>query len=335
MGGYSQAMLKTQWRSVIALLTAGLIVSTGTSIRPPSIASAVATASTNIVDDLSDRGPHLGFDTFAYPGDDAMRAWLTADKPYRWVGYYLSAPCHGDDSWEGKRDTLSSMGWGMAVIYVGQQTWGRTPGQKVAVTRYVTRRVKHTARTKSGRRVTRYVKKRVPVRVLVSPRASPGASCSAQFVNADRGLRDADDAIAKTAAEGFAKGTTIFLDIERMESVPRAMRAYYAAWTKRVLEDGRFQPGYYAHSHNADLIYGDVKQVLADGGVASDPPFWIASTQGFATDKDPSEVGHAFAQIWQGVLDVVETHNGVKLPIDVSVAQLPSPAGSYAVGLGE
>src|SRR2546430_5789447 len=124
-------MPKIDWRSILALLTAGLIVSTGAPIAAPSIASAVATASANIADNLADTGPHLGFDTFAYPGDDAMRAWLTADKPYRWVGYYLSAPCHNDDSWVGKRDTLSSMGWGMAVVYAGQQTWGGAPRQKI------------------------------------------------------------------------------------------------------------------------------------------------------------------------------------------------------------
>src|SRR5256714_13269419 len=109
-----------------------------------------------------------------------MRAWLTADKPYRWVGYYLSAPCHSDSSWEGKRQTLSEMGWGMAVIYVGQQTWGRTPGQKVAVTRYLTKRVKQTVRLKGGRRATRYVKRRGPVRAVGSPKASRGTSRSAQ-----------------------------------------------------------------------------------------------------------------------------------------------------------
>src|SRR5512132_3130105 len=196
-------MPKFEWRSILALLTAGLILSTGEPIETPSIGEAVADASSNIVETLSD-GPHLGFDTFAYPGDDAMRAWLSADKPYRWVGYYLSAPCHTDSSWEGKRDTLSAMGWGMAVIYVGQQTWGRTPGQKVAVTRYVTKRVRHVSKTRSGRRVVRYVKKQVPVRVLVTPRASRGATCSTQFVSAKRGTADANDAIAKTAAEGFA-----------------------------------------------------------------------------------------------------------------------------------
>jgi hypothetical protein len=327
-------MPKVEWRSILALLTAGLIVSTGTRIGTASIGSigdVVQTASARIADNLSDDGPHLGFDTFAYPGDNAMQAWATADKPYRWVGYYLSAPCHNDDSWEGKRATLSTMGWGMAVIYVGQQTWGKTPGQKVAVTRYVTKRIRQV-KTSNGKRVVSYVNKRVPVKVLVIQRASPGSSCSTQFVNAARGTADANDAIAKTAAEGFANGTVIFLDIERMESVPRAMRDYYEAWTKRVVEDGRFRPAYYTHSFNADQIYGDVKQVLAAAGVSGDPPFWIASERGFSIDKAPTEVGHAFAQVWQGLLDVVETHNGVRLPIDVNVAQLPSPSEDYRAG---
>ena len=319
-------MPKIDWRSILALLTVALVVGTGKPLQTPAIGRAVALASENIADDLSDAGPHLGFDTFAYPGDDAMRAWLTADKPYSWVGYYLSAPCHNDDSWEGKRATLAYMGWGMAVIYVGQQTWGRTPGQKVAITRYVTKRVRTTIKLKSGRRVVRYVNKRAPVRVLVAPRASPGTSCSSQFVSAARGTTDANDAISKTAAEGFARGTVIFLDLERMDVVPKAMRDYYRAWTERVLEDGRFRAGYYAHSYNADLVYRDVKQVFASAGVFSDPPFWIASTRGFAPDKDPTDVGHSFAQVWQGLLDVVETHNGVKLPIDVNVAMLPSPS---------
>jgi hypothetical protein len=321
---------KIEAGSILALLSAGLIVSSGSPIATPSIGDAVASASANIAADLSE-GPHLGFDTFSYPGDDAMRAWLTADKPYRWVGYYLPAPCHNDDSWEGKRETLTKMGWGMAVIYVGQQTWGRTPGQKIAVTRYITKRVKQV-KTRNGKRVVRYVNKRVPVRVLVTPRASRGASCSTQFVSAARGTADANDAIAKTAAEGFARGTVIFLDIERMEAVPKAMRDYYRAWTERVVEDGRFRPAYYAHSFNANLIYRDVKQVLAGAGISADPPFWIASERGFSIDKAPAEVGHAFAQVWQGVLDVVETHNGVKLPIDVNVAQLPSPSEDYPAG---
>ena len=323
-------MPKVEWRSILALLSAGLIVSNGSVIPAPSISEAVATASANIAENLSS-GPHLGFDTFAYPGDDAMRAWLTGDKPYKWVGYYLTAPCHTDSTWEGKRETLSNMGWGVAVIYVGQQTWGKTPGARVAVTRYVTKRVRQV-RTRNAKRTVRYVNKRVPVRAMVAPRASRNSSCSTQFVSAARGIVDANDAIAKTAAEGFAKGTVIFLDIERMDAVPQAMRNYYQAWTRRVIEDGRFRPAYYAHSFNANLVYDDVKEVLTAAGISDDPPFWISSGRGFAEDKYPSSVGHAFAQVWQGLLDVVETHNGVSLPIDVSVAQLPSPSADRPAG---
>jgi hypothetical protein len=324
-------MPKIAWRSILALLSAGLVVSNGSvrsAISTPSIGEAVTTASANIASDLAS-GPHLGFDTFSYPGDAAMHAWQTGDQPYKWVGYYLSAPCHTDSSWEGKRDTLSSMGWGMAVIYVGQQTWGKTPGAKVAVTRFATKRVRQV-KTRNGKRVVSYVNKRVPVRVMVSPRASRNTSCSTQFVGASRGIADANDAIAKTAAEGFARGTVIFLDIERMDVVPQAMRDYYRAWTRRVVEDGRFKPAYYAHSFNANLVYSDVKQVLAGAGISTDPPFWISGGGGFSKDKAPSDVGHAFAQVWQGILDVVETHNGVRLPIDVSVAQLPSPSENAA-----
>src|SRR2546423_14332691 len=122
-----------------------------------------------------------------------MRAWLTADKPYRWVGYYLSAPCHSDSSWEGKRQTLSEMGWGMAVIYVGQQTWGKTPGQKVAVTRYVTKRVRTTVKLKSGRKVVRYVKRRGPRRGFGAPPAATRGPRSHQPPRAGGGTPRSDD----------------------------------------------------------------------------------------------------------------------------------------------
>ena len=78
--------------------------------------------------DAQQAGKNMGFDTHTYPGDKTMAAWKAAPgAPYRWVGYYLPAPCHRDRSWTGKRQKLVEMGWGLAVVYVGQQTWGRTP----------------------------------------------------------------------------------------------------------------------------------------------------------------------------------------------------------------
>ncbi|HKO16444.1 MAG TPA: glycoside hydrolase domain-containing protein [Gemmatimonadaceae bacterium] len=270
-------------------------------------------------------GRHLGFDTSKYPGDDAMQAWRE-DGSYEWVGYYLPAPCHKDDSWSGKRAMLQDMGWGMAVVYVGQQTWGKTPGKAEVVTKYVTRRVKQVTH-RHGKRVVHTVSKRVPIKVLVAPRAEPGSTCSAHFVSGPRGRSEADDAIARTVAEGFPRGTVIFLDVEHMNVIPSAMRDYYRQWTARVLEDGRYRPGVYVHTANAATIYQDLKAVYQAAGVDEEPPFWIAgNTSDFTPDKLPTDVGHQFAAVWQGILDRVEERNGHKLPIDVNVAATPSPS---------
>ena len=322
-------------RDVLTLLVAGGVVfgvgGRGSSLDdlsdPLAFASnELATATENIASTTS--GRHLGFDTSTYPGDEAMQAWRD-DGSYEWVGYYLpSAPCHRDASWSGKRDDLSRMGWGVAVVYVGQQTWGKTPGKAEVVTKYVKRRVRQVKR-RNGRTVVRYVTKRVPMRVVVPPRAEPGSSCSAHFVSAARGRSEANDAIARTRAEGFPAGTVIFLDIEHMNIVPQAMRDYYKQWTARVLSDGHYRPGFYAHTANAALIYDDVKSVYDSLNVSGEPPFWVVgNTAEFARGRAPTDVGHAFAAVWQGVLDQVEERNGHRLPIDVNVAATPSPSAA-------
>lgn len=288
------------------------------------VSSAVSNAVSNITRNVTP-GRHLGFDTYSYPGDAAMLAWRDESVRYEWVGYYLEAPCHREASWTGKRERLEKMGWGTAVIYVGQQTWGRVPGQRIVRTKYVTRYVRKTVR-RNGKRVVRKIPIRKAVRIVVQPRARPGSSCGTQLVSAARGRIDADDAIRKTIREGFAPGTVIFLDIERMEVVPRRMREYYHAWTERVVEDGRFRAGYYAHKKNAAQIHRDVKPVFTAKGIMADPPFWIAGGSGFSEDSAPHEVGHAFANVWQGILDIEQTHKGFVLPIDVNVSRFPSPS---------
>jgi hypothetical protein len=319
-------------RDVLTFLLAGAVVlgvggRNGSGLTElPNPVSELETAAESM--EASTSGRHLGFDTSKYPGDDAMQAWRD-DGSFEWVGYYLpSAPCHRDASWSGKREQLSQMGWGLAVVYVGQQTWGKTPGKAELVTKYVKRRVRQVMKS-HGKRVVRYVTKRVPVRVLVQPRAEPNSSCSAHFVSATRGQGEADDAISRTEAEGFARGTVIFLDIEHMSVVPKAMRDYYKEWTSRVLADGRYRPGFYAHTANAALIYQDVKSVYDSLNVREEPHFWVAgNTAEFAPGKAPTDVGHAFAAVWQGILDRVEERNGHRLPIDVSVAATPSPSAA-------
>jgi hypothetical protein len=238
-----------------------------------------------------------GFDTALYPGDDAMRTWRTA-SPYRWVGYYLPAPCHRDASWSGKRATLEAMGWGTAVIYVGQQAWEGVPDREPAD----------------------------------SAAASRPIICSRTLLTDSTGRRDADDAIARASADGFPRGSVIFLDIEPVSTVSDALRSYYRAWTRRVAQDGRYRPGLYAHRRNSADILGDMRGVLVDAGaqVASSPfdiPLWLAAPSSeFSLVQAPGESGAGAVSIWQGRLTFDEAWAGVKLRIDANVADSPSPS---------
>jgi hypothetical protein len=270
-------------------------------------------------------GRHMGFDTGTYPGDAAMRAWRTGGAPYEWTGYYLPSPCHLDDGWSGKRETLTSMGYGIAVLYVGQQTWGRTPGKPYLIPVTVTKKVKvRVGHGKRRRTVTRTVSRTV---MRKAPPPSPTDTCSADFVSAGRGSLEGFDAATRTADEGFAHGATIFLDLERMDVLPPAMREYYTSWVRAVLADGRFRPGIYVHTDNANLVYSDVKRAYLEAGLKDEPPFWIAKSAGFDIHKLPREMGHAFAAVWQGVLDVEQTWAGHKIPIDVNVSGSRDPSG--------
>ena len=73
---------------------------------------------------------------------------------------------------------------------------------------------------------------------------------------------NANDAITLAQREGFAPGSVIFLDVESMRVIPDSMRAYYGAWQRTVLADGRYLAGTYAHQriviagHQADAIGG-------------------------------------------------------------------------------
>ena len=241
-------------------------------------------------------GRFLGFDTHTYPGDEKMRAWKNApNAPYRWVGFYLpGAPCHKGTSWGGKRETLQQMGWGLAVVYVGQQTWGRTP------------------KTLTPAQMARHRKR--------------GVTCNADFISAGRGVTEGQDAIRIAKAEGFVQGRVIFLDIERMERIPGKMRDYYRAWVATVLRDGYYQPGIYVHKHNAEEVYRDVKALFLEAGIQREPRFWVASARDFSPDKAAKDVGHEFAGMWQGVIDVVREVANVALPIDINVSNWPSPS---------
>jgi hypothetical protein len=326
-------------RNMICILAIGAAIGCGDGRSPRALIAdvsanvaefaAAATGQKAVMADEVKNAGHLGFDTGTYPGDHAMLAWRTGGAPYEWTGYYLPSPCHPDEGWSGKREALTAMGYGLAVVYVGQQTWGRMPGAPHLVPVQVSKRVKQrVGRGAQRRSVWRTVTRTVLHRALAP---APDATCNADFVSAARGERDAADAVARTARDGFVPGTTIFLDLEHMDVLPQVMRDYYRAWVRTVLADGRYLPGIYVHTFNANTVYADVKSVYRAARVTNEPPFWVAKSRGFDITKFPSEVGHAFAAVWQGVLDVEQTWNGHKIPIDVNVSATKSPSADARV----
>lgn len=106
MGGDEPLPGNAQWRGLASLLRGGVTAKR----RLPCIAGDSVTG-------------FAGFDRSDYPGD-AIMAWLKANTNLVWCGFYLRAPSHPDQSWVGARASLVAQGWGLAPVYVGQETMG-------------------------------------------------------------------------------------------------------------------------------------------------------------------------------------------------------------------
>lgn len=232
-----------------------------------------------------------GFDTRDYPGDEAMGRWFDA-SPYRWVGYYLPGPCFTGTPWTGRRQALSEMGWGFAVLYVGEQDWSAI----------------HPAPADT-----------VPV-------AEPGARCTTANLTAENGTAHAVAAEEAAAADNFPEGTVIFLNVERVEEVSPALATYVRGWFATLLDRGRYTPGLYAHDLNAAELYAILSEEFAQRGRVERPPLWVARQAGFGPARSPAESGYAMASIWQGEFDTRETWVGLTLNIDVNVADSADPS---------
>lgn len=229
-----------------------------------------------------------GFDTRDYPGDAAMRAWF-GPSPYRWVGYYLPSPCYTGTTWTGRRGALRDIGWGFAVLFVGEQDWRAMPGA-------------------------------APDTAVAEPR------CSSVHLTPERGRTHAGDATSSAAADGFPTGTVIFLDVERVASVSPELTAYVRAWVSGLLGGDRYVPGLYAHDINVEELYAIVAEEFGAHGRTDRAPLWVARSSGFDVRSAPGESGYAAALIWQGVLNTREEWNGTELNIDVNVSASADPS---------
>jgi hypothetical protein len=236
-------------------------------------------------------GSFAGFDKRDFPGLDQMGVWMR-ESPFVWTGYYLASPCFGGQAWTGQRAQLEAQGWGIAVLYVGQQA------------------PKATRATSDSN---------------VAAAAGGMGVCGQNALTASQGTIDADQAAGMSAADGFSAGTTIFLDVERAEPYPAAMDDYVRAWVGRVLSRG-YLAGIYGHKANAAALYATQRAAYSSANDTRAPPFWVANSVGFDFGKRPTESGFAFATIWQNPTDAGERYGSVTFRIDRNVASRRSPS---------
>ena len=178
-------------RSFLSVL---LVMASACASSSPSVPVPTSTTPAKVF--LRD-GSVPGFDKRDFPGIDAMRVWMR-ESPYVWVGYYLQSPCFAGAAWTGNRAALEAQGWGLAVLYVGQQAPGATPN--------------------SGR--------------------TGAPDCGKKPLTAAQGEIDGEQAVTVASADGFPTGSTIFLNVERADPFPPALGEYVRGWSRRVLARG-------------------------------------------------------------------------------------------------
>lgn len=233
-----------------------------------------------------------GFDTRDYPGDTTMRTWRDS-SPYRWVGYYLPGPCYTGQTWQGRRATLERMGWGLAVLFVGEQDWSAMPLSSDAA----------------------------------NPAADAEPRCTASNLTPEKGREHAAAAMSAARGDGFPAGTVVYLDVEPVSRVSAELAAYVGAWFDAMLDAGEYEPGLYVHGDNAGRLYTLATSAFAAAGRPDAPRLWIARSGDFSLEATPAASGFPGATIWQGLHDVRETWGGITLRIDANVAAGRNPSG--------
>jgi len=234
---------------------------------------------------------HAGFDTASYPGDLAMEAFR---ERYAFSGYYLNSPCHRDEPagewtpWMGRWRFLTSLGYGLAVIYVGHQRNGVSP-------------------------------------------------CTATTQSWQQGQADAEDAITQAEKDQLRGDVTIFLDIEGGPPLSSDCMDYCGGWLTTMLST-QYHPGFYSSWRNGDTLITKASEWYQETGHdGRRPACWLYKIDdSFVPEsRQPGDTGKAYADIWQGRMNIEETHRhpitgiAYTLRVDQNVATSANPSGVW------
>jgi len=173
----------------------------------------------------------------------------------------------------------------------------------------------------------------------------------------EAGIKDGNEAAAAANSEGFASGTTIFIDIEEGGRLSPNYLAYILAWFEELQSAG-YHPGVYCSGMPVEDTPG-VTITTADNirshTKSHDITFWVyndacAPSPGCVIPQNPpppSQSGISYAQIWQFVRSPRDKETAVHCSgyarnghcyapgdaahtwfLDMNVATSPDPSGA-------
>jgi peptidoglycan hydrolase-like protein with peptidoglycan-binding domain len=149
--------------------------------------------------------------------------------------------------------------------------------------------------------------------------------CSRTNLTRTQGVIDAGDAASRAAGEGFPAGTTIYLDVERVNDIGFAWTSYIGSWVSQLLQSP-YLPGVYCHKFNALGVRQAAVGALPSG--SAPPRFWIVGSGSPAFNvqtSKPADVGVDFADMWQCPTSTSRTFGGVTINIDENVSVRVDP----------
>lgn len=156
--------------------------------------------------------------------------------------------------------------------------------------------------------------------------------CGQAKLSRAKGIEHGQDTVTKFAAEGFPKGAVVFLDVEHYNGALSApMEGYIRGWISAILDSGKVTAGIYCPTSKANEIKAAAaKEYAAHGLPRGLPVFWAvkADPQFDHATATPAGSGVSYATVWQGRLDINETHGGVTIKIDQNVADSRSPSNA-------
>jgi hypothetical protein len=158
--------------------------------------------------------------------------------------------------------------------------------------------------------------------------------CGDGTLSRGQGFTDGQDAVARTVAEGFADGSTVFLDVEHYNPpIRQDMQDYIGGWLNAVKTTSNLNPGIYVHHANFDEVNLAAETEYAAMGLpGGHPKYWVLFAGGPPFDlatSAPADCGIVLANAWQGIIGVIDqSFGGVAIsPIDENVADTPNPSG--------